>query len=77
MLALRRNLSLAEAALKAGQADVTVLLDAQRELGQTLLDPERDAALAAIELERAAGGSVAAPVESKAGVPSDPPRPLP
>ncbi|MCL4211965.1 MAG: TolC family protein, partial [Phycisphaerales bacterium] len=56
-----RNLALAEAALKAGQADVTVLLDAQRELieaRRTLLDLERDALLAAIELERAAGGSV-------------------
>ncbi len=54
-----RNLTLAEAALKAGQADVTVLLDAQRELieaRRTLLDLERDGALAAIELERAAGG---------------------
>lgn len=54
-----RNLTLAEAALKAGQADVTVLLDAQRELieaRRTLLDLERDGALAGIELERAAGG---------------------
>jgi outer membrane protein TolC len=54
-----RNLTLAEAALKSGQADVTVLLDAQRELieaRRTLLDLERDGSLAAIELERAAGG---------------------
>lgn len=54
-----RNLTRAEAALKAGQADVTVLLDAQRELieaRRTLLDLERDGSLAAIELERAAGG---------------------
>ena len=56
-----RNLALAEAALKSGQADVTVLLDAQRELieaRRTLLDLERDGALAAIELERAAGGAL-------------------
>ena len=56
-----RNLTLAEAALKSGQADVTVLLDAQRELieaRRTLLDLERDGALAAIELERAAGGAL-------------------
>jgi outer membrane protein TolC len=54
-----RNLTLAEAALKSGQADVTVLLDAQRELieaRRTLLDLERDGSLAATELERAAGG---------------------
>jgi cobalt-zinc-cadmium efflux system outer membrane protein len=54
-----RNLTLAEAALKAGQADVTVLLDSQRELieaRRTLLGLAHDAALAAIELERAAGG---------------------
>ena len=56
-----RNLTLAEAALKSGQADVTVLLDAQRELidaRRTLNDLERDAALARIALEQAAGGTI-------------------
>jgi cobalt-zinc-cadmium efflux system outer membrane protein len=54
-----RNLTLAEAALKSGQADVTVLLDAQREVVEarrTLNDLERDAALARIALEQAVGG---------------------
>jgi len=54
-----RNLMLAEAALKSGQSDVTVLLDAQRELvdaRRTLNDLERDAAIARIALEQAAGG---------------------
>ncbi len=53
------NLRLAQAALKSGQADVTVLLDAQRELidaRRTLKDLERDAALAQIALEQAVGG---------------------
>ena len=66
-----RNLALAEAALKSGQADVTVLLDAQRELvdaRRTLNDLERDAAIARIELEYAVGGrltpSTATPVPS-------------
>lgn len=66
-----RNLALAEAALKSGQADVTVLLDAQRELvdaRRTLNDLERDAAIARIELEYAVGGrltpSNATPVPS-------------
>ncbi len=57
-----RNLTLAEAALKSGQADVTVLLDAQRELvdaRRTLNDLERDAALARIALEQTAGARVA------------------
>lgn len=56
-----RNLTLAEAALKSGQADVTVLLDAQRELvdaRRTLNDLERDAALARIALEQAVGGKL-------------------
>lgn len=56
-----RNLTLAETALKSGQTDVTVLLDAQRELidaRRSLLDLERDAALAAIALEQAAGGRI-------------------
>lgn len=56
-----RNLTLAEAALKSGQADVTVLLDAQRELidaRRTLNELERDAALARIMLEEALGGRI-------------------
>jgi len=56
-----RNLTLAQSALKAGQADVTVLLDAQRELvdaRRMLSDLERDAALARIALEQAAGGTL-------------------
>lgn len=55
------NLTLAEAALKSGQADVTVLLDSQRELldaRRTLNDLERDAVLARISLEEAAGGRI-------------------
>jgi outer membrane protein TolC len=58
------NLTLAEAALKAGQADVTVLLDAQREVieaRRTLNDLERDARLARVALEEAVGGRLAAP----------------
>ena len=54
-----RNLTLAEAALKSGQADVTVLLDSQRELidaRRTLNNLERDAVLARIALEQATGG---------------------
>lgn len=57
----QRNLTLAQSALKAGQTDVTVLLDAQRELVEarrTLSDLERDAALARIALEQAAGGTL-------------------
>lgn len=56
-----RNLTLAEAALKSGQADVTVLLDAQRELvdaRRAMNDLQRDAALARITLEQAVGGQV-------------------
>ena len=56
-----RNLTLAEDALRAGQADVTVLLEAQRELidaRRTLNDLERDAALARIMLEQAVGGRI-------------------
>ncbi len=62
-----RNLTLAEAALKAGQSDVTVLLDAQREqidARRTLIDLERDAALARISLEQAAGGRLVRPASS-------------
>ncbi len=54
-----QNLFLAQAALRAGQTDVTVLLDSQRELidaRRALNDLERDAALARITLEQAAGG---------------------
>jgi len=56
-----RNLTLAQSALTAGQADVTVLLDAQRELldaRSTLSDLERDAILARIALEQTAGGTL-------------------
>ncbi len=69
-----RNLTLAEAALKAGQADVTVLLEAQRELIDArarLNELERQAAIARIELEYAVGGrlaqSPAPPVPENAG----------
>lgn len=57
-----RNLTLAEAALKAGQADVTVLLEAQREVTDArarLNELERQAAVARIELEYAVGGRLA------------------
>lgn len=56
-----RNLTLAEAALKGGQTDVTVLLDSQRELieaRRTLNNLERDAATARIALEQAVGGRI-------------------
>lgn len=59
-----RNLTLAEAALKAGQTDVTVLLEAQREVIDArarLTDLERQAAVARIELEYAVGGRLAPP----------------
>ncbi len=71
-----RNLTLAEAALKSGQADVTVLLEAQRELidaRRTLNDLERDAVLARIALEHAVGGRIAPGAERKAGGPEEPP----
>jgi len=67
------NLSLAESALKAGQVDVTVLLDAQREAieaRQTLNDLERDAALARIELERAVGGKIPSPASEETPFPN-------
>ncbi len=54
-----QNLSLADSSLKAGQADVTVLLEAQRnvvEARQALNDLEHQAALARIQLEYAVGG---------------------
>lgn len=57
--AAERNAALAEAELRAGQADVTAFLEAQREViraKQTLLALERETELAAIELERAVGG---------------------
>jgi len=56
-----QNLTLAQSALKAGQVDVTVLLDTQRELidaRRTLNDLERDAALGRISLEQTAGGTL-------------------
>lgn len=58
------NLALAEAALRAGQADVTVFLEAQREViraRRTLLTLKRDTMLADIELERAVGGLIPPP----------------
>lgn len=65
MLALaERNLTLAEASLRSGQADVTVLLEAQREVTDArarLNDLEQAAALARIELEYAVGGVLAWP----------------
>jgi cobalt-zinc-cadmium efflux system outer membrane protein len=57
-----QNLTLAESALKAGQADVTVLLEAQREVIDArarLTELERQAAVARIELEYAVGGRLA------------------
>ncbi len=59
-----RNLTLAEASLKSGQADVTVLLEAQREVTDArarLNELEQTAALARIELEYAVGGGLARP----------------
>jgi outer membrane protein, heavy metal efflux system len=58
------NLTLAESALKAGQADVTVLLDSQRELieaRRVLNDLEREEALARVALEQAVGGRLVVP----------------
>jgi len=71
-----RNLTLAEAALKSGQADVKVLLDAQRELidaRRTLNDLEREVAIARIALEHAAGGSLSPTANRKADGPEEPP----
>lgn len=68
-----QNLILAEAALRAGQADVTVLLEAQREVIEArggLNDLEREAALAHIALEQAAGGSIVIPAPDQADSPS-------
>lgn len=59
-----RNLTLAENALKAGQADVTVLLESQRELIDArarLNELERQATIARIELEYAVGGGLSNP----------------
>ncbi|MCC6427250.1 MAG: TolC family protein [Phycisphaerales bacterium] len=59
-----RNLTLADASLKSGQADVTVLLEAQREVTDArarLNELEQAAALARIELEYAVGGVLARP----------------
>jgi len=56
-----QNVALSQSALKSGQVDVTVVLDAQRELidaRQTLSALERDVALAWIALEQAAGGTL-------------------
>lgn len=57
-----RNLTLAEASLRAGQADVTVLLEAQREVTDArvrLNELERQAAVARFELEYTVGGQLA------------------
>lgn len=59
-----RNLTLGEAALKAGQANVTVLLEAQREVidaRSRLNELERQAAVARVELEYAVGGRLVMP----------------
>lgn len=59
-----RNLTLAEASLRSGQADVTVLLEAQREVTAArarLNELERQAAVARIELEYAVGGRLVVP----------------
>lgn len=59
-----QNLSLAESSLRAGQADVTVLLEAQRnvvEARQALNDLEHQASLARIDLEYAVGGRLILP----------------
>lgn len=58
------NLALAQGALDAGDADVTAVLETQRELVEarrTLNDLERDATLARIALEHAVGGRLEAP----------------
>jgi cobalt-zinc-cadmium efflux system outer membrane protein len=58
------NLSLAEASLQAGESDVTVLLEAQREVvaaRKSLNELEAQAAVARIELEYAVGGRLEAP----------------
>lgn len=65
-----RNLTLAESALKAGQADVTVLLEAQRELidaRRVLNDLEREEALARVALEQAVGGRLVVPEHGPQG----------
>jgi len=59
-----QNQTLPQSALTAGQADVTVLLDAQWELIDargTVSDLERDAILGRIALEHAAGGTLIVP----------------
>ncbi|MGD9691363.1 MAG: TolC family protein [Phycisphaerales bacterium] len=59
-----RNLALAESSLRAGQDDVTVLLDAQRSVVEARLrlnELERLAVIAEIELEYSMGGSLYAP----------------
>lgn len=60
----QRTLTLAQAALNSGQSDVTVLLEAQRDLidsRRALNDLERDALLARIALEHAVGGRLTVP----------------
>ncbi|MHC4991821.1 MAG: TolC family protein [Planctomycetota bacterium] len=55
------NLALAEAAFDAGETDLTVLLEAQRQLNRArieLIDRQLAATARLIELERATGGSL-------------------
>jgi cobalt-zinc-cadmium efflux system outer membrane protein len=62
-----RNLTLAESALRAGQADVTVLLESQREVieaRQVLNDLEREELLARVALEQAVGGRLVIPQDA-------------
>lgn len=59
-----RNLTLAESSLRAGQDDVTVLLEAQRSVVEARLrlnELERQAVIAEIELQYAMGGSLLTP----------------
>jgi cobalt-zinc-cadmium efflux system outer membrane protein len=72
MALAEQNLTLAQASLNAGEADVTVLLEAQRnvvEAREALNGLEEQAALARIELEYAVGGRLAPPAEGPGGTP--------
>lgn len=67
------NIAPAEGALRAGEADVTVLLDAQNELieaRKALNDLDAEAALARIALEYAVGGRLATPSTDAQPAPS-------
>lgn len=66
------NLALARGALDAGDADITAVLETQRELvdaRRTINDLERDAALARIALEHAVGGRLEAPAPTAGDAP--------